>query len=68
MVFRAQVIEMMGMRLRFFCGDHGYMEFWLLMMILTGLIWVMLRKGLMEIEGLAEGRRQGQSVIDNKRS
>ncbi len=44
------------------------MEFWLLMMILMGLMWVKLGKGLMGMEGLAEGRRQGQSVIDNKRS
>ena len=68
MAFRAQVIEMTEMRLRFFYGDHGYMKFWLLMMILMGLMWVMFGKGLMAMEGLAVGWKQGQSVIDNKRS
>jgi hypothetical protein len=38
------------------------------MMIPEGLMRVMFRQGLMEMEGMAEGQRQGQSVIDNKRS
>lgn len=59
---------MTGVLVSIFMRGQGYKEVWLLMMILTGLMWVMLRQGLMEMEGLAEGRRQGQSVIDNKRS
>lgn len=44
------------------------MEFRLLMMVSMVLMLVVLGQGLMEIEDLAVGRRQGQSVIDNKRS
>ena len=44
------------------------MEFGFLMMVSMVLMRVMSGQGLMEMEGLAVGRRQGRSIIDNKRS